>query len=326
MIALVTQSTLGPRTLYTHRNSAELCVLSAALGDILETLRCDEPDIIQAPCLVAASGDIDSHKSDVDFGLPWLAASAVLQATHKAARGLPRVDVALTGGICYQVASRVRSLYDVAALSCHVDPTVFSTGGKTAAQVRLRPADRRRQVKGKYEQHLFYEMLALDSICCLRTCLDPETTQLFVLPEEEPWLCMPRRLQAQGYSTVLWVRDLGRAQGAALDIQTHMLNQPLVPLGSARPHRHVCSMLRWGMSDTRCLVGWNSSVVPSSQSPQGAPRVLLLQIHWVSKRYLWSFLLQLPLDKITRRAMSSFAYPPLDTADSFPFCDLFELY
>lgn len=313
----------GPRTLYTHRRSAELCILSAALGDIFETLRCDEPESIQSPCVVAASGDIVSHKSDADLSLPWLVACAALQATHKAAPLLPRVDVALTGGKCYQVSSRVQSLYNVAGLACHVDPVVFSGKHKTAVHLRLRSADQRRQVKDKYEQHLFHDMLALDSMCCLRSCLDSETTRLLVLPEDEPWLCMPRRLQGQGYGAVLWVRDNGAVHSTALDAQTHMLNQPLVPLGSTRPHRHVCSMLRWGMSETRCLVSWNSG---ASSRQQGTPVVLLLQVHWVSKRHLWSFLLQTPADQLSHRKMSSFAYPPLDTAQFFPFCDLFELY
>jgi len=303
----------GPRTLYTRRTSAELCILSSAISDVFETLRCDEPEIVLAPCLVAASPDVLG-----DFALPWLAACAALQAAHKTAPacGLPRIDVALTGGQCHVVASRARALYDVAGLSCHVDPIVFSAG-----DVRLRsPGERRKDAQ---DHRLFSEMLVLDGLCCLRACLDPETTRLFVLPEDEPWLCMPRRLRDQGYGAVLWVRDQGPARKNALDSQTHMLSQPLASLGSARPHRHVCSMLRWGISDTRSLVGWNAG--PGSRQP-GAPIVLLLQVHWVSKRQLWSFLLQTPPDKLSHRKMSSFAYPPLDAAPFFPFCDLFELY
>jgi hypothetical protein len=144
------------------------------------------------------------------------------------------------------------------------------------------------------------------------------------IAQEEPWLRVPKSLEERGYGAVLWVRDNGIASKPLIASLTHELCRPLAPLAFVRPHRHVCSMLRWGMSRNRCLVAWNPS--STRQQLPGQPRVLLLQVHWVSKRALWRFLLGDITESQAISKMASYPYPPLAGADYFPFCDLFELY
>jgi hypothetical protein len=183
---------LGPRTMYSTHAPGELCVLSAALEDIFETLRTDEPQMLPGShgpnYLVVALGDRSPWE---DLSLPWLTTSLCVSAARKSQHEtadrytcpVPCVDLALAGGQCGDVVSRARALYDVFGSSCHVDPMLFLEGAHKSP-VLPRIGLRSHRHKNSIEQdRILGQMLVLDNLCCLRACLDPETTRLFVLPE-----------------------------------------------------------------------------------------------------------------------------------------------
>jgi hypothetical protein len=375
--AVAASHSLGARTTYTRRLEYELRILGASLDEILHSLH-EEGELLRpsggmpaklsgSRLLVGASGELPSFG---DLLLPSLTARAIVRACAQEhqekveiSKARPaQLDVALAGGACARVYSRLREQYDAAALSYYVDPSVFlrePVSSPSTPRVSYKPAPagaRVRYVPNKPDPEdtrarpateeeetarILWDMVALDNMCCLRSTLSKEA-RLLVLPDEQAFAGLPPSLQDAGerYDALLWVRDEGIYKG---HLHPHMgpdkFDGPLIPLSPTRRPRHVCSMLRWGITQERCLLSWQPS--SSSSSPPLSPtsfsahsaalpgeatcKTFLLCVHWISKQEVWKVLLG-GSSKCTRENMNAHRAPPVTAGAHFPFIDLFELH